>query len=418
LGTYILIGLLILFIATIVAAYFGARTWHWAHVTLVVFVFLATVGFLILAAETLRINAVLRREVNNIQQSVDRVEADNDAIQRGTDEGQIIGRLAADEVRVPEEAEELPSIGDLDHDLHLATRLRGRAWSNVAPAGFNPQTDTVQATIEAPQPSGLASNTIVYLFEAGEPAMPDATKGPQYLGEFRVTNVAGTQVSMDAVNQLDDFERQRLAASRGPWVLYEMMPVDRHEVFRGLSEEQLRERLPAASVEEYVRHGSPAGPDDDEWHRGWFDEAGNPLGPEDREKAVKELYERRLRDYAAEFDELARQRAVLMADIAGVTKDNERLKLALESAKKLEAFREDEISKLSTDLAGVKKERQVIEGHLATIERQLANAQKLLNEALAHNEQLARRLAALQAQAAQRDRSSAAPSDGPLALTQ
>src|SRR5690606_27315108 len=145
---------------------------------------------------------------------------------------------------------------------------------------------------------------------------------------------------------------------------------------------------PQGSVEEYLRQGSPAGPDDDEWHRAWFDEQGNPLGPEDRDKAAKVLYDRRLRDYATEFEELARERVVLMADIAGVTKDNERLKLALESAKKLEAFRTEEINKLNIDLAGIKKERQIIEDHLATIERQLANARKLLADALARNEQL------------------------------
>lgn len=416
LGTYILIGLLILFIASVVAAYFGARTWHWAHVTLVVFVFLATVGFLILAAETLRINAVLRRQVNDLEQQVTRVEQDNEALLRGTDDGQIMGRLSSDEVRVPEDADEMPSLGDLDHELHLITRLRGRAWTNVTPGGFDPQTDTVQATIESPQPSGLTADSVVYLFEAGEPTLPDPTQGPQYLGEFRVTSVAGTQASMVATNQLDDFERQRLTAGRGPWIIYETMPIDRHTLFADYSEEQLRALVPQGSVEEYLRQGSPAGPDDDEWHRAWFDEQGNPLGPEDRDKAAKVLYDRRLRDYATEFEELARERVVLMADIAGVTKDNERLKLALESAKKLEAFRTEEINKLNIDLAGIKKERQIIEDHLATIERQLANARKLLADALARNEQLARRLAALQRQAAEQDRSSAAASDGPLAL--
>lgn len=413
---YILIALLVLFIAAIVAAYFGARTWHWAHVTLVVFVFLATVGFLFMAAETLRINAIQRAEVNRLQQQVEEVEARNEALEHGTDDGQVIGRLIAQETLIAENAESVPSISDLDHELHLVTRRRGRVWNGVAPAGFNPQTGAVQATIEAPQPSGLVPNTVVYLFEAGPPAQPDATQGKQFLGEFRVTNVAGPQVTLDTTHQLDEFEARRLAASQGPWVLYEQMPTDQHDLFAGLTEEQLRKWLPEASIQEYLRQGSEAGPDDDEWERAWLDEEGNPLGPDDSSKAAKTVYDRRLRDYALEFDQLARQRVVLLADIAGVMKDNERLKLAQESAKQLEAFRQDEINKLNTDLTGVKKERQIIENHLATIETQLANARKLLDEALAHNEQLARRLAALQAQAAQRDRSSAAPNDGPLAL--
>ena len=60
---YILIGVVV---ASFVIAYFSARTWHWGYVILVEALILATFGFFLLAAETLRINAVLRSQVKSI----------------------------------------------------------------------------------------------------------------------------------------------------------------------------------------------------------------------------------------------------------------------------------------------------------------------------------------------------------------
>ncbi len=402
---------MLLLIASIAAAYFGARTWHWAHTTLVVLVFLAAAGFFILASETLRINGVLRKQANRLETELAQVNARNDALQRGTRNSQLINELAAQDVTVPEGADELPSLADLDHRLHLATRLRGSVWRKVTPAGFDPQTGTVNVTVESPQPSGIAADTILYAFEEGPPGHPDPASGAQYLGEFRVKEAAGQQASLVPVNLLDDTEKKRLAASRGPWSLYETMPIDQNEIFAGLSEDKLRELLPAESVEEYIRQGTPAGPDDDEWHVAGFDEDGNPVGPDDMSKAAKKLYQRRLRDYSVEFSELNRRRVTLLANMEAVTTDNEKLKAALASAEQLGAFRDEEIRKLTFDLAGVKKERAIIEKHLATVEQQLANARRLLDQAIAENRRLADELAR------RTPRSSAVPAEGPLAAS-
>jgi hypothetical protein len=412
------IVILLLFVASIVAAYFGARYWHWAHVTLVVLIFLAAVGFFVLASETLRINAVLRKQANQLDTELTQVKSNIEGLERGTRNSQVINQLIGMEVHVPEDAEKIPSIGELDHRLHLATRLRGRVWRKVAPAGFDPQTGTVTVTIESPQPSGIEADKakIMFLFEDGPPAHPDPTQGPQYLGEFRVTKVEGQQVTLSTVNELDDVEKQRLAKSAGNWALYETMPIDQLEIFAGLNEVELRKLLPEESVEEYIRQGTPVGPDDDEWHTAGFDEEGNPVGPENMDKAAKKLYQRRLRDYAIDFAELNRRRVVLLADIESVTKDTERLQAALASAEKLGAFREEEKRKLEIDLAGVKKERAIIETHLATVQQQLATARKLLNQAIAENRRLADELARREAR--QLERSGSAPAAGPLAVSQ
>lgn len=403
------IVILVLFIASLVAAYFGSRYWHWAHVTLLVFIFLAAVGFFVLAAETLRINAILRKQVNQLTAQVEQVKANIAGLDRGTTSAQVINQLAGLEVHIPEEAEEIPSIGQLAHQLHMTTRLRGQVWRKVAPNSFNPQTGTLGVTIPT---AGLAANTVLFLFEEGPANPADPTQGAQYLGEFRVTKVDGQQAELVTVNELDEYEQQRLANSRGPWAMYATMPVDQLELFAGKSEEQLRKLLPETSVEEYIRQGTPATPDDDEWHVVGFDADGNRLGPNDLDKAVKKAYQRRLRDYATELSDLNRRRVALLTNIAAVQLDNERLKSALDSAKKLEAFRTEEIGKLEKDLAGVKKEREIIEQHLSTVQGQLATTQRLLDQAIAENLRLADELG-------RRDgtRSGSAPAKGPLAAS-
>jgi HSP20 family molecular chaperone IbpA len=77
------------------------------------------------------------------------------------------------------------------------------------------------------------------------------------------------------------------------------------------------------------------------------------------------LYQRRLRDYAAEFDELKRRRIAMLTDKDAIEKDIVRLKQAEDAATKIQAFRTDERTKLTSDLAGLEKERTAIERHLA-----------------------------------------------------
>src|SRR6476619_3465620 len=126
---YILIGVVV---ASFVIAYFSARTWHWGYVILVEALILATFGFFLLAAEVVRINAVVRTQINSIQNDkhtgqLDVVEAQNTALRDGTDNGTIIGQLSNLDppVKVTKDKEGnevLESFVDLDHKLLLITR--------------------------------------------------------------------------------------------------------------------------------------------------------------------------------------------------------------------------------------------------------------------------------------------------------
>jgi len=389
------IFLLILVLASFVIAYFAARTWHWGHVLVMLGIFLSTLGFFVLTAETLRINAVLRKQVNNLDKQINQVEAKNLALEAGTDDASLVGQLRNEEVRIPEDAERILSLADLDHQLALLTRIRGRVWRDVKPAGFDPQAGTFQIGVEAPTPAGFSPASVVFLFEQGDPALPDPTRGKQYLGEFRVRQATGQQATLEPVLPLDQFEQQRLAKSGGPWVMYESMPMDRHEIFAGKSEEQIRQLIPEQSVGEYLRHGQEAGPDDNEWHRAGVDENGKRVAPD--QQAAKTVYQRRLRDYALEFEQLAQQRALLLTDMEGVRQDNQRLAAANESGKKLQAFREDERRRLGIDLTGIQKERRVIEHYLSLLQAELTKTQEKLAQTLRENSRLVQELAHQQA---------------------
>ena len=278
-------------------------------------------------------------------------------------------------------------------------------WRGVLPASEVSNEGRVSAEIPNPKPYGLGQDTIVFAFEQGEP-----TQGPQYLGEFRVVEASPDGVVLDPILLIDQRTGERLAASDGPWSLYETMPADRHSLYADFSEEQLRQIMPEQSVEEYVRHGTQATPDDDQWHVIGLDENGERVGPEQMDRAVKRLYDRPLRDYAFLFEEFAREKVVAEADRKAVVEDNARLEEALASAKELAQFREAEKTALASDLEGMRQDQAAIEAHRDVVLRQLSNAQRLIEVLLADNSARARELTERQMEwVKQIDRAAPAP---------
>ena len=88
-----------------------------------------------------------------------------------------------------------------------------------------------------------------------------------------------------------------------------------------MTEDELKQKLPASSVQEYIRHGKEATADDPDVRKMGFDENGKPLPYEQLANAAKVIYWRQLRDYAAEFDELSRRRVAMEVAIAAVKQD-------------------------------------------------------------------------------------------------
>jgi hypothetical protein len=365
--------LAVLLLAGLVSFGLAFKRWHWSLVLIVGFIFLSGAVYLFLAAETIRINRNLRMNLARLEQDIERLEKQNNDLLHGSGD--------------------TPGIVQLTHHLQMHTRDRGRAWRQVAPAGALDQQGRRAVTIPSPTPHGLQADTIVYAFEAGKPNPADPANGQQFLGEFRVVESTETGVVLESVNLLDQRTGERLARSQGPWNLYETMPGDRYSTFAGIEEAELRQRLPASVIEEYLRHGTEATPNDDPHNVVGYDEDDKRLPPDQLDKAVRKVFQRPLRDYAFLFSELAKEKVVLMARIDAVREDNVKLEAALASAEKLSAFREEQKELMETDLAGMKQDRAAIEKHLTAVRSMLENARKLVDDLLAENSKLATELA-------------------------
>lgn len=304
------------------------------------------------------------------------------------------------------EAGPLPSLQRWRREVVDFNRQRGRAWRSVMPAGpIDAKTGRIPVTIAQPKPHGLDKDAIVFAFEQGPANAATPDRGAQFLGEFRVVEVSADGAVLESVIKLDNRTGGRIVASQQSgaqgqprrWTLYESMPADRHDLFAGLNEAELKRRLPAASVEEYLRHGQKGKKEDfDEHTRASFDDQGQRLGPEGEGKAVEWRYDRQLRDYAYLFAESARQRVLALAEKSALVEDVNKLKTANEAAKLLGAQRAEEQTGLTGDLEHMKGDRQAIESLLATVKLQLTNAQQMLKALLAENVQRAQDLTRLQ----------------------
>jgi len=444
----------------------SVKNWHWAQMLLLLGIFLSSLGTLLLGLEVFRIHRSLRRNIPKLEQQIADVQADNEALRRGTQEGARVTRLVnelGDPAALASQAESLaesltaemaqklmPLTGTSDLAENQATlrrwaknmtdlagneaiqaqiakelariseatppklpsiqywarllddlyRMRGRVWRGVVAASpIDPATGRIAVTIAQPKPHGLEKDALVVVFEQGEPNAASPDQGAQFLGEFRAVEVRPDGAILEPVIKLDQRTGNRIVRSQQgaggrprPWILYETMPADRHEIFAGRTEEELKKMLPAASVQEYLRHGTKATPDDDEHHRAAFDEAGRRVDL-DSDAKTEERYDRQLRDYAYLFAESARVRAVTLADRAALNEDIKKLKDAHEIAKSLSTLRTQEKEALGGDLEHMKRDRQVIESLLATIKTQLENARRMVDEMLNANLQLAAQLA-------------------------
>lgn len=394
----------VLLIGMLVGAFLASKVWHWAHVTVAVLLFLTTLLFTFFAADVLRVRGKYLAKEAKAAEQLEQQTMLVEALTRGTKDSQLINRLRNNELPIGDEISELPSVSDQRHELRRINRTLGRAWRGAQPLGPpNQQTGRVAVQIEFPQPLGVDEGAVLFVFEQGEPNADSPQEGSQYLGEFRVTAIGDQQLELESIlplNPADPLEFLRLqqsVQSGAKWVLYETMPVDSHALFAKFSDEQLAEILPAASVEEYVRDGSPWTVDDGEWVKQGIDSDGNVVGPADwDESAERYVYRRRLRDYSFLFSDIAERRVELYAEAEAVREDTNKLNVANESAKALGAYRMAEQQKLKDDLAGVENDRKAIESQLATLQSQIKRSENLLQQTIAANAVLADQLAEYQ----------------------
>jgi hypothetical protein len=284
-----------------------------------------------------------------------------------------------------------PGIRQLKVDVYKLLVDRRRVWAGFDPTSRKPDPNagTAEITLSVNQPShGIVIGMVLYAFEELDiknkgDVLGDFNHG-QYLGEFAVTAANGKQLTIKPTYSMRPNELDRLVKAKRPWVLYELLPRDSHEIFASLSDEQKKAMLPPESVKDYLKDGKPAEKDDPP------------------ENVVGGKYVRPLLDYGILFNDEHEKRMLLTDTVAALQQDKQLVLDALEEAR-TEA---DACAKL---IAATKAETQKMEGdrdivatHLKKLEKNLGNMQALIARYSEANQAMAGRIAKLQLEAARR----------------
>ncbi len=326
------------------------------------FVFVASLAFFYMAARTMATHQEWRTSALAFEEKLAQVQTQNRQLQLGTS-GE----------------EPLMGIEDLQLALHKMMIDRGRVWKGVEPQQVDGESGAVRVGVDMPEPHGITDQAVLAVFEE-----KDIQEGGQFLGEFKVTQVAEKQVAMEPTMKLSQRELKRLRQSPGPWRIYDIMPIDDPEIFASLEEDELRQLLPESSVATYIRHGEEAQPDD----------------PEDQVKDGK--FVRQLRDYDVLLKEYHYQESVLSDLIAGATGDNARIEAAVADAKQQVEFRKQELAELKTTLAKHTRELEAVAAHHNKLDEKLAAIRASVNRLLENNQLMVGEIARIQFEATNR----------------
>ncbi|MGA2617165.1 MAG: hypothetical protein ABSF26_06100 [Thermoguttaceae bacterium] len=265
----------------------------------------------------------------------------------------------------------------LKAELTLLLLNRGRIWDKCDLQKVDPRTGDVALNTDAGTPNRISVNTILYAFEDWDDKSPG-----QYVGEFKATAVADNKVQLAPTLNLTERDLKRLAGSKGPWSMYELMPVDRHTALASLSEEEKKARLPAESVAEYLKDGQPAAADD----------------PPQRKEEGK--YRRSLRDYKELFRASHSERTLFVDRFEALTRDVKYLADSKTDSLEQTQFAQRELGSVQTELALARKEQKEVADHMAVLEHLLQGLQQIVAERIRGNLAIAREIAKVQLDAA------------------
>ena len=328
---------------------------------LVGFIFVAALAFFALAARALKTHQYWREVAHQLEDTLKTEQELEGQLVDGTGTGD--DGMGLRQVRLA---------------LHALLIDRGRVWRNCTPqrvqAGGN-QGVSLSLTTDQPDPHGIPVKAVLYILEE-----TDVQEGGRYLGEFIVSGVGNNNLQLVPSMKLSDRELKRLQASRGPWSLYEIMPIDQRDVLAGLDADEIKAMFPDASVDEYLADLQAA-------------HATDPDAEQPR---------RQLRDYNLLFGEYHRQRSKWSDQMAATRRDLQYLQSAVDDANKQEQFRKDEIDQLTKKLAEATQEQKTVQTYREALEAKLAEVQKGVAELISSNRALAGEIAKIQLEAIRR----------------
>jgi hypothetical protein len=247
----------LLLIAFLVFISLAGKGWRWHHVTALVLIFFSSLFFAFMAAAALKTRTTWMAKYEQYARDLER--------EQETTQEKKFGPLAAS-------TEGVDYLRGLQNELQRVIVDRGRVWRDVeltAAQGnqisFRFPDRNVVGVDTAPPLHRLQPGAIIYGFK--EKDSPDGWKVPAlFMGEFVVQQVPGPDsVVVSPSLPMDQIQRAEVRPDGVTWALYEIMPIDAHYKFAGLTDEQIREMLmpggwhgrppmaPAPKYEEVVR---------------------------------------------------------------------------------------------------------------------------------------------------------------------
>jgi hypothetical protein len=316
-------------------------------------IFLATLGFFHAAIRTLK----------TYKHWADKVEAFDKKLSDAQKD--IVSLQTADHSH-PREDQTI-GVRQLHIDLGRVLANRGRIWAKCEKQ--KAQTSTagiveVSVATDESVPNTFTDKMMLYVFEEGDDQSPG-----KYLGEFQVKAVSEKHLVLASTTQLPPSLLKNLGDSKGPWVLYEMIPTDEHEALANLPEEQKK-----WVSDEYLKDGQA--------------------------DASGKTFVRPLRDYLAIFRACETHRTLFADRWESTRRDLGYLEAASQEAKNQEAMAEKEKTQVSTEKQRALKELKAVSEHLAALQRMFGFNKEAVSAAIVLNRQLAQGIAKMQKDAA------------------
>lgn len=198
-----------------------ARTWKIFHIICAFFLLCAAIAFLVYATMAVKTRVAWVEVHDNLVKEVEKKEAEEVQIE--------VGDLT--ETEVTEQ-----SLRSAKVELKNVLLDRGRVWPSCTPqnAAANAITLSTAPPGAVPtdvRPNRIDVNLILYAFRDGLDLQGIWQVPKDYLGEFRVTAVTDTTVTMSPTLTLDAEQLRLINVGGSTWTLYEVMPIDGHEQF-------------------------------------------------------------------------------------------------------------------------------------------------------------------------------------------
>ena len=341
----------------------------------------AAMAFFYLATRTLATHHAWRSSAQAFQKALKQAKQEQEALLEGTQEGEEFKR----------------GIRQLRLELHKLTIARGRVWYGAVPGQPDQKTGEVMVSIDTPDPHQITKDMTLYVFEEEQ-----AKDGGQYIGQFKVDSVAEAEkrVALKPIFNLartiqdpdgnkknaDQRRLDRLVQSQGKWSLYEKMPADNHEIFAGLTDDELRDLIPEEILPEYLKDGKPAEPGDPE----------DLVDPETKE------FVRKLTDYDTVFAHNDVDLSELVDQLQAEMRDRKEAQEALADAKEQEKFHRKAQAEAQDERTKVFRERNAVADHLADVQKVLAAKEAEVQSTISSIQAMVGEIAKIQLEATRR----------------